>query len=276
MAAALDSIRLGGFEIFRIVDATIEVGTRTVFGNDAGLPGAGRLKLALNVFAVAAPRLKFLVDTGAGSGLDRRYRSFYSMEGGGRLFEGLASLGWAPEDIELVFHTHLHFDHCGGDITPATDGGGTAAFPQAVFVVQKSAWEYALRPDRRDKPSYFPERTGMLGKAPGGLRLIEGNTTVGVGLEAVPLPGHAVGHQGLKLTADGWTLLFCGDAVPLAAHVGLRSASAFDLDPGPALATRRSIFERAAAEGWTLAFAHEAVRPWGRVGRSDEGFFVRT
>ena len=55
-----------------------------------------------------------LVDTGYGGKYDLLDRRFYAMEQGEPLLASLAALKVAPEEIDTVVFSHLHFDHAGG------------------------------------------------------------------------------------------------------------------------------------------------------------------
>jgi N-acyl homoserine lactone hydrolase len=107
----------------------------------------------------------------------------------------LASLGVRPDDVAVVVNSHLHFDHAGNN----------GAFPKATFIVQGEHLAFA-----KGKPNFpgvywdIPELTYMP---------VSGRVRVATGLEVVPTPGHAPGHQSLvvDLTETGRVVL-CGDA----------------------------------------------------------------
>lgn len=107
----------------------------------------------------------------------------------------LAALGVKPEDVTVVVNSHLHFDHAGNN----------RAFPKASFVVQGEHLAYA-----KGRPN-FP---GVYWDDPALSYLpASGRTRVAQGVEVVPTPGHAPGHQSLvvELAVTGRVVL-CGDA----------------------------------------------------------------
>ena len=55
-----------------------------------------------------------LIDTGYGSKLPEKQQRNLSSEVGDPLIRNLTSAGVAPEDIDVVVFSHLHFDHAGG------------------------------------------------------------------------------------------------------------------------------------------------------------------
>ena len=70
----------------------------------------GTLFISVTPFLVRTPEATLLIDTGLGSWAEGRGTEF--------LLEGLARLGVAPEGVDRVLLSHLHFDHSGGAITP--------------------------------------------------------------------------------------------------------------------------------------------------------------
>jgi N-acyl homoserine lactone hydrolase len=107
----------------------------------------------------------------------------------------LASLGVRPDDIAIVVNSHLHFDHAGNN----------GAFPKATFIVQGEHLAFA-----KGKPNFpgvywdIPELTYMP---------IVGRTRVAQGVEVVPTPGHAPGHQSLVVDLpETGPVVLCGDA----------------------------------------------------------------
>ena len=63
---------------------------------------------------------------------------------GGDLLNDMRAKGAAPEDIDIVFLTHLHPDHVGWNIDLST---GEPAFPNARYIAPRSDYDYWLQPD---------------------------------------------------------------------------------------------------------------------------------
>jgi Metallo-beta-lactamase superfamily len=75
-------------------------------------PASGRLLISVHSFLVRTPRLTLLVDTCCGNGRDRGPDSPFHRLSTGYLVE-LERAGVRPEEVDLVFCTHLHVDHVG-------------------------------------------------------------------------------------------------------------------------------------------------------------------
>jgi glyoxylase-like metal-dependent hydrolase (beta-lactamase superfamily II) len=270
-----DRLTVGEIEVVRLSDGTFRVDGGAMFGvvprtlwSRRAIPDAeNRIMLALNCFLVRTPEATLLIDTGVGPDVGRRYADLYLFERGPGLFGRLAELGVAPEDIEFVVNSHLHFDHCGGNTVRVPDGGWAPAFPRARYVVQRIEWQQALRPVERDRTSYIPARLRALGEG-GRLLLLDGDTPISPGVDAVVIAGHTAAHMGVRIASGGRTLLYLADAVPTAAHVDLPAIMSYDLYPVDTFQNKKAVLERAAEEGWSVAFSHDLRHPFGALRRS--------
>jgi glyoxylase-like metal-dependent hydrolase (beta-lactamase superfamily II) len=268
---------VGGFEIIRLLDGTFRVDggamfgvvPRTLWAAKAAPDRENRITLALNCYLVRTPDATILLDTGVGPDVARRHVDFYSFERRPGLFAALAGLGLGPEDIDLVINSHLHFDHCGGNTVRTAGGTWVPAFPRARYIVQRGEWAQALQPVERDKPSYMPGRLKPLEEA-GCLDLIDGDTEVAPGVEAVLVAGHTAFHQGVKVTSEGATFFYLADAVPTAAHVDLDYIMSFDLYPVDTFNAKKALLARAEAEGWLLGFSHDRALPFAVLRRAGQ------
>lgn len=107
----------------------------------------------------------------------------------------LASLDLTPDDVAIVVNSHLHFDHAGNN----------GAFPRATFVVQADHLAFA-----KDKPN-FPGVYWDIAELR--YQAVNGRTRVARGVEVVPTPGHAPGHQSLVIDlAETGRVVLTGDA----------------------------------------------------------------
>ena len=134
---------------------------------------------------VARPDATF----GPSSGLD------VVMEDADAVTSRLAVLGVRPDDIAVVVNSHLHFDHAGNN----------GAFPRATFIAQADHLAYAKgRPNFPGVYWDIPELTYVP---------VSGRSKVAKGVEVVPTPGHAPGHQSLVVDlAETGRVVLTGDA----------------------------------------------------------------
>lgn len=107
----------------------------------------------------------------------------------------LAGLGVKPDDVAVVVNSHLHFDHAGNN----------RAFPSATFIVQGEHLAYAK--GRPNFPAIYWDDPALR------YMPASGRARVAAGIEVVPTPGHAPGHQSLVVDlAETGRVVLCGDA----------------------------------------------------------------
>ena len=57
-----------------------------------------------------------------------------------------------------MFLSHLHFDHCGGAVQwNKNKTGYEPAFKNAIYWSNKNHWNWATKPNRREKASFLTE-----------------------------------------------------------------------------------------------------------------------
>ena len=120
------------------------------------------------------------------------------------LVPALASAGVRPEDISIVIHTHLHYDHAGNN----------RLLPNARFFVQREELRYALAPTTFDATAYFAPSLGIspdyLGTK---FELLDGDAGIADGVRVITTPGHTPGHQSVLVDTAGGRYCVTGDAV---------------------------------------------------------------
>ncbi len=73
-----------------------------------------------------------LIETGMGNKLSDRMVKFYGQPA--KLLDNLAAGGVAPEDVDIVINSHLHFDHCGWNTVRDKNGKIVPTFPRATVL----------------------------------------------------------------------------------------------------------------------------------------------
>lgn len=225
-----------------------------------------RIPLAMRCLLVEAPNALVLIDTGAGNKESEKFMSIYGIENDGsptRLEDGIRSAGHAPEDVDIVLSTHLHFDHAGGNTVRLEGGEIVPAFANATHVVQRRELEFAHSLNERIRASYLGPNFDPIPEAR--WRLLEGPADVTDGIRVELTPGHTPHHQSVWIEDAGETAVFLADVCPTAAHVPLPWIMGYDLEPLVTLESKRVLWERARREGWRLVFEHDAHVPWGRL-----------
>src|SRR5437667_371102 len=142
---------------------------------------------------VSAPFGMRVVSAGMGDKWGEKETRMYRLDRSTTLLGSLQAAGVAPEDIDLVVNTHLHFDHAGGN-TRVVDGKTVPTFPRARYVVQMGEWEDATHPHERSRASYRDENFVPLAESRQ-LETVQGEAEVAPGVRVVPVGGHTAYHQ---------------------------------------------------------------------------------
>ena len=117
------------------------------------------------------------------------------------LLTGLAERGLAPADIDLVFLSHLHFDH----------SHNLDLFKGVPVCVGETEIAYARNPHPDDL--FMPWKIhALLDEFE--VRALPARGEVCAGIEHFEVPGHTPGCQALRFTqADGQRVILAGDAI---------------------------------------------------------------
>lgn len=121
--------------------------------------------------------------------------------------------GLKLDDIDTIFITHAHYDHC----------VGLPDFPHAKVLCSQGELD-ALRTLVTEKAKTNPAYLPVLDNISAVLEDIL------PGISTIPLPGHTAGLTGVLFQADEGRVLVSGDAVMTKAHFYARHGS-FCVDP---------------------------------------------
>lgn len=231
-----------------------------------------RIRMATHCVVARDGRRTVLIDTGYGSKHSPRERDLMALEEGEILVHQLRGIGVAPEDVDLVIFSHLHFDHCGGATRLDPQGKVAPVFPRARHVVQLSEWRDALSGAPELRSSYDLIHLQALADAEL-ISPVDGAVEICPGIRALPTGGHTKGHQALIIESRGETALFLADLCPMRAHLRMLWCMAYDVD---VLETRRrkpAVLRQAAESNWLAIFDHDPDIVGGRLVRDEKQEF---
>lgn len=261
-------MKFGSLEIFVLSDGLFRLDGGAMFGvvprvlwEKKMAPDArNRITLGLNSLLILDGKQAILVETGIGDKLSPKAADIYGVEHTTTLLDSLRAHGPAPEDINVVIDTHLHFDHCGWNTRRRSDGSLEPTFPHAQYYIQRGQLEHARHPTERDLASFLAENFEPM-QATGQWVTLSGNREIVPGVAVVLAPGHTRDMQCVRVTSQGRTAVFFADLVPTTAHLAYPWIMGYDLHPLDTLAEKKRWIPEALRNEWLCIFVHDPNVP---------------
>ncbi|MGH7285701.1 MAG: MBL fold metallo-hydrolase [Polyangiaceae bacterium] len=238
-----------------------------------------RILLACRAMLVREEGRNMLLEAGIGAFFAPKMRErFGVVESEHVLLKSLAAEGIAPEKIDVVILSHLHFDHAGGLLTAYREGASLdLVFPNARYVVGACAWDRAQHPHVRDRASFIPELVPLLEKT-GRIELVPEDATTIASLGDRFTFTHSEGHTpGLLLTTVNHPrgpITFCADLIPGRAWVHAPITMGYDRFPERLIEEKTALLERVVSEKGYLFYTHDPEVAASRVQKVESGKFV--
>ena len=277
-------LTLGDFELSVFSDGTYPLDGGAFFGvvpkvmwsrkvqpDEKNYVTTGLNSLVIRMDGPRSRRKTVLVETGMGNKLSDRMIKFYGQPA--QLLDNLAAGGIAPEDIDIVINSHLHFDHCGWNTIRDKTGKIVPTFPRAKYYAPEGEWQYARHPSERDAISFISENYDPLVET-GQMTLLKGGEEIIPGITVKTFPGHTAHMQAIVVRSQGRTACYISDLIPTTAHIDLTWGMGFDLYPLQTIASKKLYYAQAIPEKWLTVFTHDPNTPWAYVEKDDSGKMV--
>ena len=195
-------MKLGDFEVSVFSDGTYPLDGGAFFGvvpkvmwsRKVAADEKNYVQAGLNSLLIRTGKQNVLVETGMGNKLSERMVKFYGQPA--QLLKNLAAGGIAPEEIDIVINSHLHFDHCGWNTIRDKNGRIAPTFPRAKYYAPQGEWEYARKPSERDAISYISDNYDPLVES-GQMTLLSGGEEIVPGISVQKFPGHTASMMGV-------------------------------------------------------------------------------
>jgi glyoxylase-like metal-dependent hydrolase (beta-lactamase superfamily II) len=238
-----------------------------------------RIPLACRCLVVRDGGRTILLESGIGAFFDPTLRERYGVvEDRHVLLESLAAVGIAPEAVDVIVLSHLHFDHAGGVLSAyEKDAQPRLVFPNATYVVGAEAWQRAIQPHSRDRASFIPGLTDLLSTT-GRLELAAGDTAeaLGAGFRFHRSSGHTPGLLLTEVEMPDGPVVFAADLIPGAAWVHLPITMGYDRYPELLIDEKASLLGDLLERKGRLFFTHDPVVAMGTLTRDDKGKYSVT
>ena len=261
-------MKFGDLEIFILCDGRFRLDGGAMFGvvprvlwEKKSVPDSrNRITLGLNSVFIWTGQQSILVETGIGDKMSAKWLDIYGVEHTMTLPESLHARGLAPEELDIIVNTHLHFDHCGWNTRYDKDGRPVPTFPRAQYYLQRGELEHARYPSTRDQASYLPENFEPIAAADQWV-LLDADQEIAPGVELIRVPGHTRDMQCVRLCSQGRTAFVFGDLIPTTAHLPYAWVMAYDLYPLETVEQKQRLLPEAVRNEWLCLFVHDPNIP---------------
>jgi glyoxylase-like metal-dependent hydrolase (beta-lactamase superfamily II) len=267
-------LSLGEFELTIVSDGTYYLDGGAFFGiipkvmweRKVKADEKNRVVTGLNSVLIRGGKKTVLIETGIGNKIPEKMAKIYAPQA--KLLENLHAAGAAPEQIDIVINTHLHFDHCGWNTVREGDRV-RATFPNAKYYVQEGEWRHGVEQHIRDRVSYIGDNYDPLIKN-GQMELLNGGREIVPGISVKVYPGHTRNMQAVIIESGGQKACYISDLIPTAAHLDPVWVMSYDLFPLETIENKQRFYEDAIPQKWLVIFTHDHFTPWAYVEREGE------
>ena len=215
-------IRLGEITVRRIVEHEIPVYRPSEFFDEATAealaphrawlepealcPSSGRMVMPVQSYLVTTRHHTVLIDTCVGC--HKTYAEppeWHQRATNEGWLDNLQAAGVRPEDIDYVFCTHLHSDHCGWN-TRLVDGRPVPTFANAKYVFAREEF----RAMEAEYSPIFVDNVEPIAAAKQAV-LVDMDYALDDEIWLEPTVGHSVGHVAIHLRSRSRHATMCGD-----------------------------------------------------------------
>lgn len=266
------NFKLDGGAMFGVVPKTIWNKTNPADENNL-------IDIAARCLLIEDGNRLILIDTGMGDKQSEKFFSYYSLWGNHSLDKSLTKYGFHRDDVTDVFMTHLHFDHCGGSVNWNKDKTGyEVAFKNAKFWTNENHWEWATKPNLREKASFLSENILPMQES-GQLNFIKRpDSDFGIsdlGFDIFYVDGHTEKMMIPHIQYQDKTIVFCADLIPTAGHLPLPYVMGYDTRPLLTMPEKSKFLENCAENNFYLVLEHDAHNEIITVEKTEKGIRLK-
>ena len=250
------NFKLDGGAMFGVVPKSLWTRTNPADANNM-------IDIAARCLLIEEGNRLILIDSGLGDKQSDKFFSYYYRWGDYSMEGSLKKLGFHPDDITDVFMTHLHFDHCGGSIKWNADRTGyEPAFKNAVFWSNEDHWNWAIKPNAREKASFLKENLLPMQES-GQLKFVSRPDTAyakntELGFDILFVDGHTDKQMIPHINYKGKTLVFAADLIPTTGHIPLPYVMGYDTRPLLTLKEKEIFLNESVEKECFLFMEHDA------------------
>lgn len=173
----------------------------------------GKLKALVQSFVIKSNGKNILIDTCNGNGKERPNMPTWSNLQTDFLKKFTES-GIAPESIDIVACTHLHFDHVGWN-TKLENGKWAPTFSNAKYLFSKEEYDYWIKkPEKEMIDDFNGIDDSVTPIVDAGLaKFIADDYSIDENVRFISTPGHTPHHISLVIESQGKKAIISGDVM---------------------------------------------------------------
>jgi glyoxylase-like metal-dependent hydrolase (beta-lactamase superfamily II) len=183
--------------------------------------------------------------------------------------------GIDPKAVDLIVISHFHPDHING----IKDKDNGLVFPNAEIMVSAPEWAFwmddaNMNAAPADLKLTFRNQRRIFSDIAKQITRFKPGDEVAPGIVTLPAPGHTPGHTVFAIHSGDQSLMVLGDTAQhpavFARHPDWQAA--FDVDGDAAVATRKKLFDRAAADRMLVTGYHFPFPACGHLVKTAGGY----
>lgn len=269
--------RIGAFELTALYDGiwyrpiTDKFIRNAPFGEvenalEAAFMPHDKLETPFTTLIVNTGKKLVLIDTGTGGQISPT---------AGMVVDNLAAAGISPMAVDVIVISHFHPDHING----IKDKDNNLIFPNAEIMVPAPEWAFWMddanmnAAPAADKLTFLNQRR-IFADIASRVTQFEPGREVAPGIVTLPAPGHTPGHTVFAVHSDNQSLMVLSDTAQHPAIFARHPTwqAAFDVDGDAAVATRKKLFDRAAADRMLVTGYHFPFPAYGHLVKTASGY----
>jgi glyoxylase-like metal-dependent hydrolase (beta-lactamase superfamily II) len=263
----MNVLQLGDIAVQRIVEHEIPVYHPSDFFDEATAeavepyrewlepkalcPRTGRMVMPVQSYLVRTRHHIILIDTCCGCNKTYAVPSKWHSRSNEVWLANLKAASVHPEEVDYVFCTHLHSDHCGWN-THLVDGRWVPTFPNAKYVFTHAEYQAMAEENHQ----IFIDNVQPIMEARQAL-LVDLDYALDDEIWLESTPGHSAGHVAVHIKGGQHHAVMCGDLI----HTPLQLAEpgwspTFEYDMAASTKTRKSFLNTYCESDSLILTAH--------------------
>jgi len=193
----------------------------------------------------------------------------------GTFMKNLVAAGIDPAEVDAIYISHFHPDHINGLKTKDND----LVFPNASINVPAAEWAFWMDDSNMGKASEadvpaFRNARRIFGDIASKVQRFDSGKELESGVTSIAAPGHTPGHTAFAIASGNDSMLYLADvAFNQAVYVRHPELQALvDMDGNQAVATRRAMLDRAAADKLRTHGYHWSFPGSGHIVKSGNSY----